>query len=131
MTISCPWGPRTIEADISSSHRAKGFETYLLRPGKTSDAIEVAQRENAVIDFEENKNKNYISEENLINKLYPEHMNFKTCHMAYRDGIGWCFSSELGLDIQKQWIKFHRRNAEYETLDPKTQKEYLDIQISV
>ena len=50
-------------------------------------------------------------------------MNFKTCHMAYRDGIGWCFSTELGLNIEKQWIKFHRRNAEYESLDPKTHKE--------
>ena len=69
------------------------------------------------------------SEENLINKLYPEHMNFKTWHMAYRDGIGWCFSSELGLDIQKQWIKFHRRNAEYETLDPKTHQELTSEEI--
>ena len=63
------------------------------------------------------------TEEDLINKLYPEHMNFKTCHMTYRDGIGWCFSTELGLNTEKQWIKFHRRNAEYESLDPKTHQE--------
>ena len=31
----------------------RGFETYLLRPGKTKDAIEVAQRENEVIALEE------------------------------------------------------------------------------
>jgi len=31
----------------------RGFETYLLRPGKTKDAIEVAQRENSVIALEE------------------------------------------------------------------------------
>ncbi len=35
------------------SKQANGFETYLLRPGKTQDAIEVAQRENAVIAMEE------------------------------------------------------------------------------
>ena len=33
---------------------AKGFETFLLRPGKTDDAIEVASRENSVITLEEN-----------------------------------------------------------------------------
>ena len=31
----------------------RGFETYLLRPGKTQDAIDVAQRENEVIALEE------------------------------------------------------------------------------
>ena len=35
------------------SPSVRGFETYLLRPGKTKDAIEVAQRENEVIVLEE------------------------------------------------------------------------------
>ena len=35
------------------SKSAQGFETYLLRLGKTQDAIEVAKRENAVIAMEE------------------------------------------------------------------------------
>ncbi len=38
----------------SRSKKARGFETYLLRPGKTEDAIEVASRENAVISLEDN-----------------------------------------------------------------------------
>ncbi len=45
-----------ISIHANSSHnstKAKGFETYLLRPGKTEDAIEVAQRENSVIAMEE------------------------------------------------------------------------------
>jgi len=63
------------------------------------------------------------TEEDLVNKLYPEHMNFKTCHMAYRDGMGWCFFTEFGLNIEKQWVKFHRRNAEYKNLDPETHRE--------
>ena len=35
------------------SPNVRGFETYLLRPGKTKDAIEVAQRENEVVALEE------------------------------------------------------------------------------
>tara|TARA_R100000687_G_C6401713_1_gene142193 strand:- start:49 stop:822 length:774 start_codon:yes stop_codon:yes gene_type:complete len=65
---------------------------------------------------------NYSKEE-LINKLYPEHMNFETCHMTYYDAVGWRFSTELGLNIEKEWIKFHRRNAAYKFLDPETHKE--------
>ena len=43
----------SIHANASSkSKKAKGFETYLLRPGKTEEAIEVATRENAVIALE-------------------------------------------------------------------------------
>jgi len=50
------------------SRGAKGFETYLLRPGKTQDAIEVAQRENEVITMEEQYHESYkkLSNENLI-----------------------------------------------------------------
>jgi len=49
------------------STKTRGFETYLLRPGKNDDAIDVAERENSVIDIE-NKNKKYkkISYENII-----------------------------------------------------------------
>ena len=59
-----------ISIHVNSSHSsrsAKGFETYLLRPGKTKDAIDVASRENGVIKLEE-KNHEYkeSSNENLI-----------------------------------------------------------------
>ncbi len=43
----------SIHANSNPNHRIRGFETYLLRPGKTSDAIEVAERENSVIKYEE------------------------------------------------------------------------------
>ena len=36
-----------------SSPHTRGFETYLLRPGKTGQAIDVAKRENAVIELEQ------------------------------------------------------------------------------
>ncbi|MBC8213452.1 MAG: N-acetylmuramoyl-L-alanine amidase [Candidatus Marinimicrobia bacterium] len=46
---------------------ARGFETYLLRPGKTEDAIGVAQRENSVITLEEATHEyTNFTDENII-----------------------------------------------------------------
>ncbi len=46
---------------------ANGFEVYLLRPGKTQDAIEIAERENAVIQYEEDpKRYQKLTDENFI-----------------------------------------------------------------
>jgi len=45
-----------------------GFEIYLLRPGKTEDAIKIAQKENAVVRLEKDFQDRYqdITEENFI-----------------------------------------------------------------
>jgi N-acetylmuramoyl-L-alanine amidase len=45
-----------------------GFEIYLLRPGKTESAIEIAERENAVITLEQGYEQRYqeLTEENFI-----------------------------------------------------------------
>jgi len=45
-----------------------GFEIYLLRPGKTEDAIKIAQKENAVVQLEKDYQDRYqdITEENFI-----------------------------------------------------------------
>ena len=43
---------------VASNRQVDGFETFLLRPGRTDDAIDVAKRENSVIEFEK-KTKNY------------------------------------------------------------------------
>ena len=58
----------SIHLNGSPNKSAYGFETYLLRPGKTEDAIEVASRENEVIKFEERTDNKYkdLSGENLI-----------------------------------------------------------------
>jgi N-acetylmuramoyl-L-alanine amidase len=47
---------------------ARGFEIYLLRPGKEESAIRIAERENAVIQFEENYQERYkkLTEEDFI-----------------------------------------------------------------
>ncbi|MFQ6613474.1 MAG: N-acetylmuramoyl-L-alanine amidase, partial [Fidelibacterota bacterium] len=58
----------SIHANASKNRNIKGFETYLLRPGKTRDAIEVSSRENAVIKLEDNRREQYqeLTGENLI-----------------------------------------------------------------
>ena len=43
----------SIHANANKNRKVQGFETYLLRPGKSEDAIEVAKRENSVINLEE------------------------------------------------------------------------------
>ena len=45
----------------------RGFEVYLLRPGRTQEAIRVAEFENSVIDFEKDKAKyKELTDENFI-----------------------------------------------------------------
>jgi N-acetylmuramoyl-L-alanine amidase len=48
-------------------HNASGFEVYILRPGKTEEAIRIAERENAVIKLEENYEERY---KNLTDESY-------------------------------------------------------------
>ena len=46
---------------------ANGFEVYLLRPGRTKEAIAIAEFENSVIQFEENPNRyEKLTDENFI-----------------------------------------------------------------
>ncbi|MHB1050950.1 MAG: N-acetylmuramoyl-L-alanine amidase family protein [Bacteroidota bacterium] len=47
---------------------ANGFEIYLLRPGKTDDAIRIAEKENAVVKLEKNYEARYqeLNQENFI-----------------------------------------------------------------
>lgn len=43
----------SIHGNANKNRRIRGFETYILSPGKTADAAAVAERENAVIKLEE------------------------------------------------------------------------------
>ncbi len=47
---------------------ANGFEIYLLRPGKTEDAIRIAEKENAVVKLEKDYEDRYqeLNDENFI-----------------------------------------------------------------
>lgn len=48
--------------------RARGFEVYLLRPGRSGEAIAIAERENSVIQLEEGFETRYqkLTDENFI-----------------------------------------------------------------
>jgi len=48
--------------------KTRGFEVYLLRPGRTEDAIAIAERENSVIEMEQGYEEKYqqLTEENFI-----------------------------------------------------------------
>jgi N-acetylmuramoyl-L-alanine amidase len=52
----------------SKPHNANGFEVYILRPGRTPEAIRIAERENAVIRLEENFEERYkhLTDESYI-----------------------------------------------------------------
>lgn len=57
----------SIHVNANKNKRASGFETYLLRPGKTDAAIAVAEMENAVIKLEQNTDQyDELSAEQLI-----------------------------------------------------------------
>ena len=48
--------------------KTRGFEVYLLRPGRTEEAIAIAERENSVIEMEQGYEEKYqqLTEENFI-----------------------------------------------------------------
>ena len=69
----------SIHCNSNPNRTAKGFETYLLRPGKSDDAIELAHRENAVIKMEELGGQKYneLTGENLIMATMAQSMFMK------------------------------------------------------
>ena len=70
----------SIHVNSNPNRNVRGFETYLLKPGKTDDAIEVASRENAVIRMEEGKARkkyNAMTGENLIMATMAQSMFMK------------------------------------------------------
>ncbi len=52
---------------VRKNSSAQGFEIYLLRPGKTQDAIDIAEFENSVIKLEDNPDRyKKLTDENFI-----------------------------------------------------------------
>lgn len=73
----------------------RGFEVYLLRPGRTDDAVAIAEAENAVIELEEGYEERY-------QKLTDE--NFILVTMAQSQYVR---ASELFADIATQELEDH------------------------
>ena len=68
----------SIHANSNNNRKIQGFETYLLRPGKSEDAIEVASRENSVIKLEEKTGQyDNLTGENLIMATMAQSMFMK------------------------------------------------------
>ena len=69
----------SVHANGNRNRSARGFETYLLRPGRTKDAMEVAARENGVIELEDSQNGKYpeLTDENLIMATMAQSMFMK------------------------------------------------------
>ncbi|MBL7059928.1 MAG: N-acetylmuramoyl-L-alanine amidase [Candidatus Marinimicrobia bacterium] len=69
----------SIHVNANPNRNIKGYETYLLRPGKTEDAIEVSSRENSVINLENTGKKKYesLKGENLIMATMAQAMFMK------------------------------------------------------
>ena len=68
----------SIHANSNPNRKIQGFETYLLRPGKSEDAIEVASRENAVIKLEEKPSQyEKLTGESLIMATMAQSMFMK------------------------------------------------------
>ena len=73
----------------------RGFEVYVLRPGRTQEAIDIAERENSVIELEEGYEDRYqkLTEENFILVTMAQSAYVK--------------SSELFADIAQQEMEKH------------------------
>ncbi|MDH7603615.1 MAG: N-acetylmuramoyl-L-alanine amidase, partial [Melioribacter sp.] len=57
----------------------RGFEVYLLRPGRTKEAIEIAEFENSVIKYEDNPQRyQQLTDENfiLVTMAHSQYMRY-------------------------------------------------------
>lgn len=82
---------------------ASGFEVYLLRPGKTQDAIEIAERENAVIQYESDpKRYQKLTDENFI-LVSMAHSSYLKYSEKFAELLHDQFSSDF--DLQSRGVK--------------------------
>jgi N-acetylmuramoyl-L-alanine amidase len=76
---------------------ATGFEVYLLRPGRTKEAISIAERENSVIKYEENPGRyQQLTDENFI-LVSMAHSSYMKYSEKYAELLNRQFSGELSI----------------------------------
>jgi N-acetylmuramoyl-L-alanine amidase len=77
---------------------ASGFEVYLLRPGKTQDAIEIAETENAVIQYEADPTRyQKLTDENFI-LVSMAHSSYMKYSEKFAELLHNQFSNDFSLD---------------------------------
>lgn len=75
---------------------ATGYEVYLLRPGKTKDAIAIAEFENSVIQYESNPSQyQELNEENFI-LVTMAHASY----MKYSEKFAGILNENMGVDTK-------------------------------
>jgi len=89
----------SIHANANPNKKVKGFETYLLRPGKNEDAIAVASRENSVINFEENQSQFY---ENLKGTNLIVATMAQTMYMKESEDLAALIQNEIGKKVNSK-----------------------------
>lgn len=74
---------------------AEGFEVYLLRPGRTNEAIAIAERENSVIEYEENpKRYEKLTDENFILVTMAH-----SAYMKYSEKFSDILNKQMNADL--------------------------------
>src|SRR5690554_1319133 len=74
---------------------ASGFEVYLLRPGRTAEAIAIAERENSVIEFEENPERyEKLTDENFILVTMAH-----SAYMKYSEKFSDILNKQMSVDL--------------------------------
>ncbi|MCL5029962.1 MAG: N-acetylmuramoyl-L-alanine amidase [Bacteroidetes bacterium] len=74
---------------------ANGFEVYLLRPGRTKEAIDIAERENSVIKYEDNPARyKKLTDENFILVSMAQ-----SSYMRYSEKFAEILDKEFSKDI--------------------------------
>jgi N-acetylmuramoyl-L-alanine amidase len=77
---------------------ANGTEVYLLRPGRTQEAIEIAERENSVIEYEEDPNRyEQLTDENFI-LVSMAHSSYMKYSEKFADLLNKEFKTNLKLN---------------------------------
>jgi N-acetylmuramoyl-L-alanine amidase len=82
------------------SSDANGTEVYLLRPGRTSEAIEIAETENSVIEYEENPDRyEKLTDENFI-LVSMAHSSFMKYSEKFAELLDREFDTNLKLNTR-------------------------------
>ncbi len=76
---------------------ASGFEVYLLRPGRTKEAISIAERENSVIQYEDNPGRyKALTDENFILVSMAQ-----SSYMKYSEKFSDILNKEFSKDLSE------------------------------
>jgi N-acetylmuramoyl-L-alanine amidase len=75
---------------------ANGFETYILRPGRTEEAIRIAERENSVVTLEDDYKERYkqLTDENFILVTMAQN-----AHVKYSERFAQSVQEEIDRNV--------------------------------